>query len=231
MKAFPKLPFIGHAAGFWASISGDATLEDFGRYPPIPTPMKLGGALDRLMDRYPNLYGDLSEPGGHSAIAWITHGLRESRESLDGRKQCVFRHFATKPYVQLTCVENGRDRAQIRIARDPKFGRDFLVRRSERLLFGTDFLMANQEVLQFALLDSLKLPKDRQEQIFRRNAIRLLHLEGEVIFNCGIGLSSRYWAANVRIPARDTGIRPRPNPVLVVSSVKASNRATVFGPR
>jgi uncharacterized protein len=63
------------------------------------------------------------------------------------------------------------------LARDPKFGRDFLIRRSERLLFGTDFLMADQEVPQFALLDSMKLPEETREQILRRNAIRLLQLE------------------------------------------------------
>ena len=33
LKEFPSLPFIGHAAGFWASISGDASFADFGRYP------------------------------------------------------------------------------------------------------------------------------------------------------------------------------------------------------
>jgi predicted TIM-barrel fold metal-dependent hydrolase len=69
LKAFPKLPFIGHAAGFWASISADATEKDFGRYPKVPTPVKPGGALDRLMAKYDNLYGDLSEPGGYAAIA------------------------------------------------------------------------------------------------------------------------------------------------------------------
>jgi hypothetical protein len=68
LKSFPKLPLIGHAAGFWASISGDATFEDFGRYPEIPKPVAPGGALDRLMQKYPNLYGDLSEPGGERAI-------------------------------------------------------------------------------------------------------------------------------------------------------------------
>jgi predicted TIM-barrel fold metal-dependent hydrolase len=129
LKAFPRLPFIGHAAGFWASISADATLEDFGRYPKIPTPVKPPGVLDRLMDRYPNLLGDLSEPGGYCAIA-----------------------------------------------RDRKFGRDFLIRRSDRLLFGTDFLLADQEVPQFALFDSLQLPEESREQIFRRNAIRLFQL-------------------------------------------------------
>jgi predicted TIM-barrel fold metal-dependent hydrolase len=130
LKAFPKLPFIGHAAGFWASISGDATEKDFGRYPKIPTPVKPGGALDRLMARYDNLYGDLSEPGGYSAIA-----------------------------------------------RDRKFGREFLIRRAGRLLFGTDWLMNDQKVPQFELLDSLNLPADVQEKIYRGNAIRILKLE------------------------------------------------------
>jgi len=68
LKSFPDLPFIGHAAGFWASISGDVTGADFGRYPEIPKPVAPGGALDRLMKKYPNLYGDLSEPGGERAL-------------------------------------------------------------------------------------------------------------------------------------------------------------------
>jgi hypothetical protein len=130
LKAFPRLPLIGHAAGFWASISGDATDKDFGRYPRVPTPVAPGGALDRLMEKYPNLYGDLSEPGGYTAIA-----------------------------------------------RDRKFGRDFLLRRADRLLFGTDFLMADQEVPQFELLDSMKLPEAVQEKIYRGNARRLLKLD------------------------------------------------------
>jgi uncharacterized protein len=130
LQSFPKLPFIGHAAGFWASISGDATLKDFGRYPKVPTPVAPGGALDKIMDKYPNLYGDLSEPGGYTAIA-----------------------------------------------RDPKFGRDFLIRRADRLLFGTDFLMADQEVPQFELLESMKLPNEVQNKIYRGNAVRLLNLD------------------------------------------------------
>ncbi len=69
LSAFPSLPLIGHAAGFWASISADATNEDFGRYPKLPTPVQPGGALDVLMKKHKNLYGDLSEPGGYRAIA------------------------------------------------------------------------------------------------------------------------------------------------------------------
>jgi predicted TIM-barrel fold metal-dependent hydrolase len=56
-------------------------------------------------------------------------------------------------------------------------GRDFLIRRADRLLFGTDFLMADQEVPQFELLDSLRLPNKVQEQIYRGNALRLLKLK------------------------------------------------------
>jgi hypothetical protein len=127
LKAFPKLPFIGHAAGFWASISGDAIFADFGRY--RGGPVTAGGALDRLMAKYPNLYGDLSEPGGYNAIN-----------------------------------------------RDLKFGREFVIRRADQLVFGTDYLMPGQEIPHFALYDSLNLPDDVQRKIFRANALRILKL-------------------------------------------------------
>lgn len=130
LKSFPELPLIGHAAGFWASISGDATLPDFGRYPQVPTPVAPDGALDRLMEKYPNLYGDLSEPGGEKAIA-----------------------------------------------RDPAFGRDFLIRRADQLVFGTDVLMPEQAIPQFELLESLNLPEEVRQKIYRGNALRLLKLD------------------------------------------------------
>jgi predicted TIM-barrel fold metal-dependent hydrolase len=130
LKKFPKLKMIGHAAGFWASISGDAQEADFGRYPKIPTPVKAGGALDRLLEKYPNLYCDLSEPGGYAALA-----------------------------------------------RDKKFGREFIIRWADRCLFGTDYLMADHKVPQFDLLDSLELPEDVQYKVYRGNAIRVLQLK------------------------------------------------------
>ena len=117
------------AAGFWASISGDATMEDFGRYPTVPQPVATSGALDRLMSKYPNLYGDLSEPGGEKAIA-----------------------------------------------RDPVFGRKFIIRRADQLLFATDVLMPAQKIPQFELLASLDLPADVQYKVFRGNALKLLKL-------------------------------------------------------
>lgn len=130
LKTYPKLRFIGHAAGFWASISGDAKFEDFGRYPKIPTPVAPKGALDRLLAKYPNLYCDLSEPGGYCAIA-----------------------------------------------RDKKFGREFILRWADRCLFGTDYLMADHQVPQFELLDSLDLPEEVQYKVYRGNAIRVLKLK------------------------------------------------------
>lgn len=132
LKDFPELPLIGHAAGFWASISADATFEDFGRYPAVPSPVKPGGALDRLMDAYPNLFGDLSEPGGEKAIA-----------------------------------------------RDPAFGREFIIRHQNQLLFGTDVLMPNQKIPQFELLASLDLPEEVQFKIFRENSRKLLKLPAD----------------------------------------------------
>jgi predicted TIM-barrel fold metal-dependent hydrolase len=63
------------------------------------------------------------------------------------------------------------------IARDRTFGREFLIRRADRLLFGTDFLLAEQPVPQFELLDSMDLPDAMQEKVYRGNALRLLKLD------------------------------------------------------
>ena len=134
LKTFPRLPFIGHAAGFWASISSDATPADFGRYPTIPKPATPGGALDLLMDRYPNLYCDLSEPGGYSAIA-----------------------------------------------RDRKFGRDFLLRRVERLLFGTDYLMDDQQIPPLRALRLARLARRGAVQDLPRQCDSAFEIEGHVV--------------------------------------------------
>ena len=81
------------------------------------------------MDAHPNLYCDLSEPGG--AIA---------------------------------------------LTRDPGFAREFVLRRADRLLFGSDFLAPGQEIPQFDILAAMNLPDDVQYKIYRGNAIRLLGL-------------------------------------------------------
>ena len=81
------------------------------------------------MDKYPNLFGDLSAGSGHNAIH-----------------------------------------------RDLEFGREFLVRRQDRLMFGTDYLRPGQGVPQFKLYESIDVPATVKEKIFRGNAKRILKL-------------------------------------------------------
>lgn len=124
LEAVPSGVFIGHANGWWASISGDATQEDFGAYPNRKTTP--GGAIDALMDRFPNIYGDLSAGSGSNAIL-----------------------------------------------RDMEFGKEFLVRRADRLMFGTDYLMPGQQVPQLSMYREIELLEDVRAKIFHGNAERV----------------------------------------------------------
>jgi hypothetical protein len=56
------------------------------------------------------------------------------------------------------------------LRRDPRHGRDFAIRYADRLLFGRDYY--GGELLEF--LKTLDLPKDVQEQIYFRNAQKLM---------------------------------------------------------
>ncbi len=128
LKSFPNVQFIGHGPGFWASISGAVSARDLGGYP--VGAVQPGGALDRLMSAYANLWGDLSAGSGAGALA-----------------------------------------------RDRGFAAQFLIRRADRLLFGTDYLRPGQPVPQFELLAGFDLPADVRAKIERGNAARLLGLK------------------------------------------------------
>jgi hypothetical protein len=121
----PDTIFIGHGPGWWASISGDITQDDLGGYP--TGTVSPGGAIDALMDRHSNLYGDLSAGSGAGAIA-----------------------------------------------RDIEFGRAFLIRRADRLLFGTDYLAFGQKVPQLSLYREIELPAEVKEKVYNGNARRIL---------------------------------------------------------
>jgi predicted TIM-barrel fold metal-dependent hydrolase len=127
LQEVPGSDFIGHAPGFWGSISGDATQADLGGYP--KGPVVPGGALDRLMGKYPNLYGEFSAGSGANSIR-----------------------------------------------RDLEFGREFIIRRADRLLFGTDYLSQGQAISQFELFAGLDLPEDVEAKLYRDNARRVLGL-------------------------------------------------------
>ena len=127
LKANPNCNFVGHGPGWWASISGDAS--DLGGYP--KGKVAPGGAIDKLMEKYSNIYGDLSAGSGAGALD-----------------------------------------------RDLDFAREFLVRRQDRIMFGTDFLAPEQGVPQFELFEQklANLPAEVKAKIFRDNARKLLGL-------------------------------------------------------
>jgi len=62
------------------------------------------------------------------------------------------------------------------IARDLEFGSEFLIRRQDRIMFGTDYLAEGQYVPQFELFEKLGLPADVEQKIFKGNATRVLKL-------------------------------------------------------
>ena len=67
LKTYPDLVMIGHGKGWWASIAGG--LDQAGLHVGYPRgPVAPGGAIDALMDRFPNLYGDLSSSGAHALL-------------------------------------------------------------------------------------------------------------------------------------------------------------------
>ncbi len=65
LQSFPDVDFIGHGAGWWASISSD--IESVATVWP-EGPVAPGGAVPRLLGEYDNLYGDLSGGSGWNAL-------------------------------------------------------------------------------------------------------------------------------------------------------------------
>jgi predicted TIM-barrel fold metal-dependent hydrolase len=64
LKKYPKTTFVGHADAFWANVSADYA-EDTS-YP--KGPIKPGGATDRFLGEYPNLYADMSANSGNNFL-------------------------------------------------------------------------------------------------------------------------------------------------------------------
>lgn len=68
LQAFPDTVFVGHATRFWAEISGDATADQFHIAASPTGPVSPGGATDRLLATYRNLYADISGGSGYNAL-------------------------------------------------------------------------------------------------------------------------------------------------------------------
>ena len=66
LKLCPETNFIGHAPGFWAHISND----DQYNIMPYPKGRVIpGGRIEQLLEKYPNLYCDMSAGSGHNAFS------------------------------------------------------------------------------------------------------------------------------------------------------------------
>jgi len=64
LQEFPNANFLMHGPGWWCEISGDCQVR--GGYPKgSVTP---GGAVVRLLQEYPNIYGELSAGSGYNAL-------------------------------------------------------------------------------------------------------------------------------------------------------------------
>ena len=62
----PDTVFIGHGPAFWSEISGHVPESERAGYP--NGPVAPGGAVPELMERYANLWADLSAGSGHNAL-------------------------------------------------------------------------------------------------------------------------------------------------------------------
>ena len=71
LKACPETIFIGHATSWWANVSADAPSDyrapDYESYP--TGPVVRVGLTDRLLEEYPNIYGDISAGSGFGALS------------------------------------------------------------------------------------------------------------------------------------------------------------------
>jgi hypothetical protein len=63
LKQFPHVTFVGHGPAFWSAISADDPRRGYPK-----DCIKPGGAVDRLLADYENLYADLSAGSGYNAM-------------------------------------------------------------------------------------------------------------------------------------------------------------------
>jgi len=123
VKACPETTFLGHAPGFWAHISGD---DQFDKTSYPKGPVIEGGKVLEMLDKYPNLYGDISAGSGNNAIS-----------------------------------------------RDREFGKAFIIKYQDRLLYARDYF----DSVHREFIDSLGLDKEVLDKIYYKNALKLVPLD------------------------------------------------------
>lgn len=76
LEKFPSTVFVGHSACFWCEISGDAPTGQRERNGYPNGPVTVGGRITSLLEKYANLYCDLSATsGGQAILRDEAHGL------------------------------------------------------------------------------------------------------------------------------------------------------------
>ena len=77
LQRYPNLRFFGHSPVFWQEISADCLKEGNERRSGMGKGKVIPGRIWELMEKYPNLYGNLSAMSGSMAILRdVEHGLR-----------------------------------------------------------------------------------------------------------------------------------------------------------
>lgn len=67
LRTYPKLQFLGHSQTFWAEVSANPDETARAGYPKGKVLPK--GRIPELMQRYSNLWGDLSAGSGYNAVS------------------------------------------------------------------------------------------------------------------------------------------------------------------
>ena len=132
--------------------------------------------LDRVLTAFPNVNFIGHGPGFWASISGVATakdlgGYPKGRVAPGGALDRLL-----DAHKNLWCDLSAGSGANA-LSRDRDFGRSFLLRRADRLLFGTDYLKPGQSVPQFELLASFDLPGEVAAKIDRKNALRLLKME------------------------------------------------------
>jgi len=117
---------------------------------------------------------------GHGPGFWASISGGISQQELDGYPTGEVRPGGALDQLMESCPNLFGDLSAgsgaNAISRDLAFGREFMLRRQDRLMFGSDYLEPGQAVPQFELFQKLNLPAEAGEKILRSNALRVLGL-------------------------------------------------------
>ena len=82
LELCPETNFFGHATGFWDCISGDEDWKTraYGKDAVIP-----GGHVERLLEKFPNLYCDCSADSGYMALSRDKNYAKKLMETYPDR--------------------------------------------------------------------------------------------------------------------------------------------------